>query len=336
MAASLAIARSGYSVYLVEKEEELGGRVYWLDQLNPTHELAEGCDGDITRCKTIPKIEEIESEDKIEVLLGTEVTGVSGEAPDFRVKVTKDGKEMDLEVGAIVVATGTKNFDPTQLKEYWYRENEDIITSSELVELFKKNPVTLRRPSDGKIPSKVNFAQCVGSRDKHRGNPYCSVICCTFSVCFSRRIKEIHPDTEVYVHYIDLRGPYHGFENLLDKAHDEGVIFLKGKVGEIVPKDGKLLVRAEEMDSGDLFFIDSDLVVLAVGQELDGSDRQMAEMLGIAISKNGFMMGMESLGEDARKGIFAVGSVRGPMGAIHAVEDARSVTFDIIDFLNSC
>jgi heterodisulfide reductase subunit A len=335
MAASLAIARLGYKVCLVEKEKELGGKTYWLDQLNPTHELAEGCDGDVRRCKVVPRIEDIDSQDSIEVLLGTEVTGVSGEAPEFGVRLARNGEEMDLEVKAIVVATGTKDFDPTVLKEYCYGENEDIITSSELVDLLKEKPLELRRPSDDEIPSRVNFVQCVGSRDKHRGNPYCSVICCTFAVSYSRRIKEMHPDTEVYVHYIDLRGPYHGFEGLLDKAHEKGVIFLKGRVGDIVPEDGKLLVRTEEMDSGDLFFIDSDLVVLAVGQELDESDRQMAEMLGIDISQDGFMMGTESLGEDSKDGMFVVGSARGPKGVISSIEDAKSVILDIVEYLNS-
>jgi heterodisulfide reductase subunit A2 len=314
----------------------LGGKTYWLDELfNPTHELADGCESNIAGCKVIPKIEEVDSNEDIEVMLGTEVIGVSGEAPDLTVKVIHDGDEKELEVGAIVVATGAKGFDPTPMKEYRYGENEDIITSVKLVELLKENPGELKRPSDGKVPSNVNFVQCVGSRDKHRGCPYCSVICCTFSVSFARRIKEMHPDTGVYVHHIDLRGTYHGFEDLLTRAQEKKVIFIKGRVGEIVLEDGNIVVRSEEIDTGDLFFIDSDLVVLAVAQELDESDRQMAEMLGVTINKDGFMAGMESMVDNAKNGIFVVGSARGPKGVIHSIEDAKSVTLDILEYLRS-
>jgi len=335
MATSLGIANSGNHVYIVEREDKLGGKTYWLDKLNPTHELAEGCDGDISKCETIPKIEDINSNDNIEVLLGTKVIGVDGEAPDFKVQLAGDNGQMELNVGAIVVATGTKNFDPTEIKEYWYGEYEDIITSKELLDLLKENSGELKRPSDGKVPSTVNFVQCVGSRDRHKGHPYCSVICCTFSVSLSRRIKEMHPDMDVYVHYIDLRGPYHGFEDLLTMAQDRGVLFVRGRVGDIVPEGDKLLVRTEEIDTGDLFFIESDMVILAVGQELDESDKEMAEMLGIPFEEHEFMKGMECLGEDGKNGVFVVGSARGPRGVIHSIEDAKSVSFEIIDFLNS-
>lgn len=333
MTAALTIARSGSHVYLVEKERKLGGRTYWLDRLNPTHELAEDCDGDIRRCKVIPRIEEIDAQDNIEVLLGTEVTGVCEEAPKLNVRLSRDGKDMELEVGAIVVATGTRDFDPSVLKEYCYGESDDIITSKELVDLLKEGGGELRRPSNGEIPSSVSFVQCVGSRDKHKGNPYCSVICCTFAVSYSRRIKEMYPDTEVYVHYIDLRGPYHGFERLLDQAHEKGVIFIKGRAGDIIPQDGKLLLRAEGMETGDLYFIESDLVVLVVGQELSESDRWMAEMLGVATNKDGFLKGMESLGENGKNGIFVIGSARGPRGVIASIEDAESVALDIIEYM---
>lgn len=333
MAASLSIANSGHRVYLVEIGSELGGKAYWLDQINPTHELAEGCKGEIERCDIIPKREAIQSHDDIDVLLSTRVIEVEGEAPNFNVKLDHDGKSLDLNVGAIVLATGTRNFNPTDLKEYWYGENDDIITSSELVDLLKANPGRLERPSDGKVPSTVNFLQCVGSRDRHKGHPYCSVICCTFAVSMSRRIKEMHPETDVYVHYIDLRGPYHGFEDLLNRAQNEGVLFVRGRMGDIIPKEDKLLVRTEEIDTGNLFLIDSDLVVLSVGQELDETDRELASTVGIPLAEHDFMKGMESLGESGKEGVFAVGSVRGPRGIIHSVEDARSVAIDIIEFL---
>ncbi len=185
----------------------------------------------------------------------------------------------------------------------------------------------LKRPSDGKIPKVVNFLLCVGSRDSNKGNQHCSIVCCTYAIGQAKDLKMKYPDMEVYVHYMDLRAAYRGFEEFYKDAQEKGVRFLRGRVAEVKKDNGDLLLKLENIDSDELMEIKSDLVVLVVGQEPHKGSENIANMLGLKLQPNGFIFGNGS------KGIAVAGCALGPRGIRYSVEDAKRAALEIMDFL---
>ena len=337
MAAALDIAAQGFKVHLVERTGELGGRAYKLSMTFPTHNCGICCMQYCKECVFTPKIEEVTQNRDIEVLLDTEVEEITGGFGKRHVKVRgKDGTTKEFDVGTIIVATGTKTFDPKRIPELRY-EHPDVITTVELEQLIveqREAGTCLQRPSDKKRPKTVNFIQCVGSRDKQKGNLHCSLVCCTYAIGQAREIVKLDPEANVYIHYIDLRGPYRGFEEFYDAAKEEGINFVRGRISEIVLDKGKMFVRAFDTDSDTLLNIDSDLVVLSVGQEpSDGSDR-IAKMLHIQTDIDRFMKDINPMfPSEFRRGIYVAGTAQGPKGIRYSIEDAKSAAASAVEVM---
>ena len=336
MQAALDIASQGFKVHLVERSDELGGRAYKLSMTFPTHNCGICCMQYCKECVFTPKIEDVLQNDNIEVMLQSEVVDITGGFGNRHVKVNAPDGEKEFDTGTIIVATGSKTFDPSRIPELRY-ENPDVITAVELEQLIvehREKKGWLKRPSDGKIPKTINFIQCVGSRDKVKGNLHCSLVCCTYAIGQAREIKKILPDAEVYIHYIDLRGPYRGFEEFYDQAKEEGIQFVRGRVSEVVEDRGKLFVRALDTDSGTLLSIPSDIVVLAVGQEpADGSDA-ISKMLHIQTDIDRFMKDINPMfPSEFRRGVYVAGTAQGPKGIRYSIEDAKAAAASAIELM---
>ena len=336
MQAALDIASQGFKVHLVERSDELGGRAYKLSMTFPTHNCGICCMQYCKECVFTPKIEDVRQNENIEVMLQSEVVDIMGGFGNRQVKVTTPDGEKEFDVGTIIVATGSKTFDPLRIPELRY-ENPDVITAVELEQLIvehREKKGWLKRPSDGKVPKTINFIQCVGSRDKVKGNLHCSLVCCTYAIGQAREIKKILPDAEVYIHYIDLRGPYRGFEEFYDQAKEEGVQFVRGRVSEVVEDRGELFVRALDTDSGTLLNIPSDIVVLAVGQEpADGSDK-ISKMLHIQTDIDQFMKDINPMfPSEFRRGVYVAGTAQGPKGIRYSIEDAKAAAASAVELM---
>jgi heterodisulfide reductase subunit A len=336
MQAALDIASQGFKVYLVERSDELGGRAYKLSMTFPTHNCGICCMQYCKECVFTPKIEDVHQNENIVIMLNSEVEEMTGGFGNRHVKVrTPDGVE-EFDVGTVIVATGTKTFDPSRISELRYG-NPDVITTVELEQLIveqREKGGGLKRPSNGKTPKTINFLQCVGSRDKVKGNLHCSLVCCTYAIGQAREIKKLLPEADVYVHYIDLRGPYRGFEEFYDQAKEEGIQFVRGRVSEIVEDGGNLFVRALDTDSDTLLNIPSDLVVLAVGQEpAEGSDR-ISKMLHIQTDIDRFMKDINPMfPSEFRRGVYVAGTAQGPKGIRYSIEDAKAAAANAIELM---
>ena len=327
MQAALDLAAQGYKVYLVERTAELGGRAYKLSMTFPTHNCGICCMQYCKECVFTPKIEDVHQNEGIEVMLESEVDEITGGFGNRHVRVTTPEGVKEFDVGTVIVATGSRTFDPAKIPELRY-SNPDVITTVELEQLIveqRNQGGGLKRPSDGKTPKTVNFIQCVGSRDKVKGNLHCSLVCCTYAIGQAREIKKILPDADVYIHYIDLRGPYRGFEEFYDHAKEEGINFVRGRVSEVVEDRGKLFVRASDTDSDTLLNIESDLVVLAVGQEPSDGSEKIVEMLHLQKDIDQFMKDINPMfPSEFRRGIYVAGTAQGPKGIRYSIEDAKS------------
>jgi len=229
-------------------------------------------------------------------------------------------EEIDIKVGAIIVATGYDLFDARKKEEYGYSVHENVITGLMLERLLSASGPTaghVVRPSDGKMPRKVAFVQCVGSRDEKTGNLYCSRICCMYATKEAQLIKEHVPEVEITIFYMDIRAFGKGFEEFYRRAEKEyNVRYVKGRVAEILenPVNKNLLIRAENVESGELVEEEVDMVVLSTGIVPAATDG-MEKMLPIPVGDDGFLVTAHPKVDPVTtcvKGVFIAGAAEGP------------------------
>jgi heterodisulfide reductase subunit A-like polyferredoxin len=176
---------------------------------------------------------------------------------------------LELEVGAVVVSTGFKLF-PAELKpQYGFGKYKNVITAVQMERLLAPTRPynTLLRPGDGKVPERIAYVMCTGSRDQTVGNPLCSKFCCMYSIKQNQLIMGVLPLGEVTVHYIDVRAVGKGYDEFYAQASAMGASFVKGRVAAIRETDeGNLILRYEDVENGGgPAEAEYDLVVLAVG-----------------------------------------------------------------------
>jgi len=178
-------------------------------------------------------------------------------------------EEIEVDVDAVVLATGFKLFPADAKPEYGYGKFKNVITGMQMDRLLAPtrpfNAVV--RPGDGKVPDRIGFIMCTGSRDAQVGNPLCSRICCMYSVKHNQLIMGALPLADVTVHYMDVRAVGKGYDEFYKQAKDMGSLFIKGRVAKITEKDnGDLVVRYEDIEGdGGIVEAEYDMVVLAVG-----------------------------------------------------------------------
>ena len=239
---------------------------------------------------------------------------------------------VELNVGAIIVATGLDVYDPTVIDEYGYTRFENVVTSLEFERLICAEGPTgghFIRPSDGKTPKHIGFIQCVGSRAHRRGHPYCSNVCCMNTIKDSLLLKEHYPDTELSVFYIDMRAFGKGFEDLFNRSKKTGVRYIRGLPEHITedPDNGKLLLKVENTTAGCVEDFELDMVVLSVGLEARQDGDQLRHLLALSQTSDGFLAECHPklMPVDApTRGIFLAGCVEAPKDIKDSVTQASA------------
>ena len=259
-------------------------------------------------------------------------------AVDFSQVDTKITKQY----GAIVVSTGYDLISLDKFGEYQYGQHPDVITSLEFERLTNAAGPTaghLLCPSDQRVPKKVVFIQCVGSRDKSlRGKPYCSKICCMYTAKHAMLLKDHYPDMEAYVFYIDVRTPGKNFEEFQRRAVEEyGVHYIKGMVGKIFPNGENLQVNAIDASTGETVQIDADIVVLAAATKAKDDATTIKRILGISTDTNNFFTEAHPKlrpVETHSAGIFLAGACQGPKDIPETVAQASAAAAKVIGVLS--
>ena len=199
------------------------------------------------------------------------------------------------EVGCIVAATGYDLMDWTVYEEYGGGRYPDVVTSLQYERLLSASGPTeghIKRPSDGKEPKNIVFIQCVGSRDRSIGRPYCSGFCCMYTAKQAILTKDHIPDSKSYVFYMDIRANGKIYDEFTRRAVEEyGTEYIRGRVSKIYPDgEGHLVVRGVDTLLGEGVEIKADLVVLAVGVEAAKGSPKLAEKLRISYDSYGFFL----------------------------------------------
>jgi len=366
MTSALGAADAGYKVYLVEKNEELGGwasRLYkQLPQSYPFESLEE------PTVKAV--IERVKNHSNIEVFTSSEIEKTSGFPGQFEIEI-KTGSGVEKRIaGAIVLAAGFKPYDASKLEHLGYGKSPDVITNVQMEEMAAKGRIT--RPSDGREAKRVAFVQCAGSRDPNH-LPYCSSYCCLTSLKQASYVRQANPDAMAYIIYKDMRTPGQ-YELFYKKMQDDpGVMLTKGEVTGVEASGGSLYVNVKDTLLGGDVKIEADLVVLATGMEPNTKveaeelakwkkiyDDQLAASGGKPdpnaplephkvpnILKLQYRQGPElpvleeAYGytdsnyicfqyETRRTGIYAAGSVRQPMNMLQCIQDANGAAMKAI------
>jgi heterodisulfide reductase subunit A len=331
--AAQGIADIGHKVVLVEKQRYLGGSPITQKYYGLTPR------GEPALPQIRQQIDLVVANPLTEVRLGTEVVAVEGEAGAFTITLrTEAAPDETIECGAIIIATGFSHFDPGRSTQmYGYFEFPDVITQPDLEAMLSEQRVL--RPSNGEVPERICFIQCVGSRDRQIGNEYCSKVCCGVASKEATELREMLPDSQVLIFYIDMR-MYGYWENEIywpaqEKHH---IQYVKGLITEVLPKGDRLLVRGEDTTMGRPMEVLVDLVVLSVGMEPSAGTRDLARLAGVRQNKYGFIDApgtpLDPVSTD-REGVFACGAALGPADLEDTVSSAAGAAMKAVGYLRS-
>jgi heterodisulfide reductase subunit A len=193
----------------------------------------------------------------------------------------------EVEIGAIVLATGFSVKQPDFFPEYGYGKYPDVITGLQFERLASASGPTLgeiRRPSDGKVPQNIVFVACAGSRDEAKGIPYCSKICCMYIAKHAMLYQHKVHGGKSYVFYMDIRAGGKNYEEFVRRAIEEdGVNYVRGRVSRIYEKNGKLIVKGVDTLLGAMpVDIEADMVVLATAGVANSDAEALAQKLHVS------------------------------------------------------
>src|SRR3989338_7676515 len=301
----------GAKAVVVEKREFLGGTPIAENYAALKHGFrrAEEAIGEL--------VQVITGHANIETRLGSEVVASQGSAGGFRVTVAKSGNGSGeaFDVGAVIVATGFQHFDPgRETQMYGYYEYDDVITLADAEAMLKQHKFV--KPSNGQVPERVCFIQCVGSRDRQIGNEYCSKVCCGISSKQAIEIRQLLPQCKVFIFYIDMR-MYGYWENEIywPAQEQHKVQYIRGIVTEILRKGDRLLIRGEDTTMGRPMEGAIDVVILSNGMEPSGGTKAIAKTLGLRQNTYGFInVAHDTLDPVSTSvpGVFVAGAAAGP------------------------
>ncbi len=317
MTAAKALSGQGYHTYLIEKEAGLGGQAKHL------HETWRG---ERIQDNLTKMIKEVHSDDRIEVYLNTEIKAVAGFVGNFETTVQTGIKEEVLKHGVTIIATGASEFKPN---EYLYGEDLRVVTGLELDERFIKNNASIHELRT------VVFIQCVGSRIPER--PYCSKTCCTHSVHNALKLKEINPETNIFILHRDIR-TYGLREDLYREARAKGIQFIRYDPDKGLSVDREqedIRLRFRDTTIRRQMEIRPDLLVLA-SAIVPQKDNPLAQMYKVTLDDEGFFVEAHVKlrpVDCATDGVFICGLAHAPKPVDESISQAQAAATRAITLL---
>jgi heterodisulfide reductase subunit A len=324
MRASIDLAKMGNHVYLIEKENTIGGNIAkWKDLF-------------ITGQKGNAVIETLDKQIKelknITLFTGAKIEKVSGSLGNFFVHVKIGTEDLNLKAGAILVTTGFDSYQPEE-GNFGYKQYPGVITLPEFRELIDKNEETLTY-NNHKVRS-IAYIYCVGMRQTKGENKYCSRVCCTTAIHSSLMVHEKYKEMQVYHIYRDIR-TYGKQELLYERSSKSGDIYLKyeEKTPPVVEQSGsKLLIKVkDELTKRQELELETDLVVLVTGMVPRSDSKQISELLKIPIGNDKFFNEIHPKlrpVETVINGVFLGGSCQGPKNISESVQSSLAAAVKI-------
>jgi len=326
---ALEIADAGKKVYLIETENRLGGGLAEVELTFP-------------KMYSVPNIlnsliKKVENHKNIDLFLSSKVKNISGYIGNYEgVLASKTDKELEIEFGNIIVATGLKPFDPTPMDNYSYGKIPDIITSLEFEKMLLSGKI---ETSDGNIPKNIAIVHCVGSRSEQY-NEYCSRTCCSTALKYINQISSALPNSNIYDLYADMRAFGKGCEEFYAETSKKNAMFLmfaKDKLPTIKKtepeENSSMIIEMDEILSGESIEIAADLVILMVGMESRENAKDIAHLVGISMCGNSFYIEKHPKLDPVATttdGVYIVGSCNSPKNITDSVAQSKAATARIL------
>jgi heterodisulfide reductase subunit A len=316
MTVALDLAEHGFDAHILEKESELGGNLKRLHYM---------LNGEKLQDFLKETIDKVNSNEKIHVYSNVKIKNIEGCVGDFKTIITINGEEKEIKNGVVIVATGGIDYKPT---EYLYGQDERIITQLDFEEMLARGNV------DAKT---IVMIQCVGSRTPER--TYCSRVCCSEAVKNALKMKELHPDANIYILYKDMRT--YGFREIYyEEAARKGILFIRyydDSKPIVDVKDNDLKISIFDHFIGETIDINPDLLVLSTATIPSPDNEKIAKMLKVPLSKDGFFleahMKLRPL-DFATEGIFLCGLAHSPKFIEECISQAKGAVSRAVTILS--
>lgn len=321
---ALELAEMGIPSTIVEKENRVGGRASIF-----ACKASEKCNKCFA-CVVDNQIQEVNRSPRVKIMTAGTLEGLSGEPGRFKAQIQSNGYKTMLDASALLVATGVDFFDARRKPEYGYGMFQNVITAQDLDEMLRSKG-GVYRPSDGQVPSKIAFFQCVGSRDETIGHLWCSKVCCAYALRFMKAIRHQNPEIQTSFFYIDIQPLGRSFESLLQSCRqDEGMRLIRSLPSKIYghKKSTDLRMRFIDPLSRDIMEEGFDLVVLSIGMTPRQDAERIAQSLQISKNEEGFYRSPPE-----NSGIFLSGACKGPRDIGGSIIDAKATTQKILRHL---
>lgn len=310
MTAALNLAEQGFSVHLLEKDEQLGGTARLISRGFNNEDIDKLVTGLADKVSKNPLIE---------VYTRCDVLEVSGYKGNFTTRLS-DGRE--IKHGVTIIATGAEESKPV---EYLYGQDHRVMTQLELGRAIGTGEPAVKNARN------IVMIQCVGSREEHR--PYCSRICCSKTMQLALQLKEVNPDCSIIVLYRDIR-TYSFLEDNYREARSRGVLFFRYEldqkpVVEPVFQNGENLLRVNARDHvlGESFQVSADLVVLAAPVAPPESNQRLSQLFKVPLTQDGFFqeahMKLRPV-DFASEGVFMCGLAHSPKNIEETITQAKA------------
>jgi len=259
--------------------------------------------------------------------------------PSGCIDFTQEEEQIRVKVKSVVVATGFNLFDPVVIERYGYGKFKNVITSMQMErELAPTRPFNnILRPSDGKIPDKIAYLFCTGSRDHTVGNPICSQVCCMYSTKQAQLLMGALPMADITLYYINIRAFGKGFNEFYMQAKDMGAKYVKGKIASISEKEnGNLVLRYEDVATGQVTESEHDLVVLSVGLLANPAIARVFKNVRLEMDPLNYIKQPDLLQNPALtsvQGVFVAGTATAPMDIPDTIMSAGAAAAETSGYL---
>lgn len=320
MQTALRLKQSGIDPVIIERDEELGGKIRNWYVLFPTFTLAADVLGELKSRVAAAGIE---------VRHGACATAVE---PKCVTLATGERIECD----AVALCSGFTLFDARIKEEYGYGIYDNVYTSADIERMFAEGRVAM---ADGGTPKRIAFLHCVGSRDEKVCQRHCSKVCCITGVKQAIELKKMFPAADVFNFYMDIRmfGP--GYEELYREAQQSyNIHFVRGRISEASPMmDGRVQIKAEDTLTGRPLRMSVDMLVLLVGMRANDDNAQIAASAGLTLAPSGFMRSRDMFLDNVaseREGIFLAGTVSSPKSIGETLNEGIAAADRIVEYLN--
>jgi heterodisulfide reductase subunit A2 len=258
---------------------------------------------------------------------------------------------IELEVGNIIISTGYELLDASRIENYGYGKLPNVLNSLEFERMtnasgptggkivLKTKKLNKRTKMDewiadpeGPEPRSVAIIHCVGSRDENY-NPYCSRVCCMYSLKFAHLVREKLPDAACYEFYIDMRAFGKGYEEFMERIKEEGTHIVRGRSASVCESNGRMMIKGEDMLNDRLVELPVDLVILAVGLIPSPGTHELAQMLGVPCDSDGWYSELNYNSDPTlteRGGVFVAGMCQAPKDIPDTVAQASAVAAGVL------